>query len=154
MNLSTHLSMLYRGTGVIAVATMFAACSGMTHTEKDTTIGAGSGAVAGAVVGGPVGAVVGAGIGGVAGHEVGKDHTAGRSVTGEPMPYASNASGYNAGAVRSVQQALNDKGYAAGPADGTWGPSTETALRRFQEAQGLPVTGRPDARTRAALGIG
>ena len=155
MNPSIHLSRLYRGTGVIAVATMFAACSGMTHTEKDTTVGAGGGAVAGAVVGGPVGAVVGAGIGGVAGHEVGKDHTAGRSaVTGEPMPSAANAPAYNPGAVRSVQQALNDKGYGAGPADGTWGPSTETALRRFQEAQGLPVTGRPDARTRAALGVG
>ena len=71
---------------VLAIAAMFAGCSGMTHKEKDTTIGAGSGAVAGAVVGGPIGAVVGAGVGGVAGHEVGKSHEQGKAITGEPMP--------------------------------------------------------------------
>ena len=71
---------------VVSVAAVLAACSNMTHKEKDTTIGAGGGAVAGAVVGGPVGAVVGAGVGAVAGHEVGKQHEQGKSVTGEPMP--------------------------------------------------------------------
>jgi phage tail tape-measure protein len=147
MNLST----LYRGAGVIAVASMFVGCSSMNHTEKDTTIGAGSGAIAGAVVGGPVGAVVGAGVGGVAGHEVGESHAAGRSaITGEAMPSANAPSAM----TRSIQQALNDKGYAAGPADGTWGPATEAALRRFQQTQGLPVTGRPDVQTRVALGLG
>jgi osmotically inducible lipoprotein OsmB len=70
----------------LAVAAVLASCSSMTHKEKDTTIGAGSGAVAGAVVGGPVGAVVGAGVGAFAGHEVGKAHEQGKSITGEPMP--------------------------------------------------------------------
>lgn len=50
------------------------ACSGMTHREKSTAIGASVGAVAGAVVtGGVVGTGVGAAIGGVIGNQVGKD---------------------------------------------------------------------------------
>ncbi len=50
------------------------ACSGMSHREKSTAIGAGVGAVAGAVVtGGVVGTGVGAAIGGVIGNQVGKD---------------------------------------------------------------------------------
>jgi peptidoglycan hydrolase-like protein with peptidoglycan-binding domain len=55
--------------------------------------------------------------------------------------------------VRNVQQALNAKGFNAGPADGQWGPSTETALKQFQTAQGLPSTGVLDARTMNALGV-
>ena len=46
----------------------------LTHTQKDTVVGAGTGAVAGAVVAGPVGAAVGAGVGGVVGHKVGERH--------------------------------------------------------------------------------
>src|SRR5262249_50271915 len=78
---------------IAAMAFVFAGCSGMSHTEKDTTVGATGGAVAGAVVAGPVGAVVGGVGGAVVGHEVGKEHTAqGRpGVTGPNPPVASNA---------------------------------------------------------------
>ena len=49
------------------------ACSGMSHQEKDTAVGAGVGAAAGAVMGGGVvGTGVGAVVGGVIGNEVGK----------------------------------------------------------------------------------
>jgi Putative peptidoglycan binding domain len=139
---------------VAALALVFAGCSGMSHTQKDTTVGAATGAVAGAVVAGPVGAVVGGVGGAVVGHEVGKDHTAqGRpGVTGPNPPIASNAP-YSLSTVRSVQQALNAKGFNAGPVDGQWGPSTEIALKRFQTAQGLPSTGALDARTLNALGV-
>jgi hypothetical protein len=139
---------------VAAIALVFAGCSGMSHTEKDTTVGATGGAVAGAVVAGPVGAVVGGVGGAVVGHEVGKDHTAqGRpGVTGPNQPIASN-SPYSSSTVRNVQQALNAKGFNAGPADGQWGPSTEIALRQFQTAQGLPATGVLDTRTMSALGV-
>jgi len=139
---------------VAAIALVFAGCSGMSHTQKDTTVGATSGAVAGAVVAGPVGAVVGGVGGAVVGHEVGKDHTAqGRpGVTGPNPPIASN-SPYSSSTVRNVQQALNAKGFNAGPADGQWGPSTEIALKQFQTAQGLPSTGVLDARTMTALGV-
>ena len=50
------------------------ACSGMTHQQKSTAIGAGVGAVGGAAVsgGGVLGTLGGAAVGGVIGHEVGK----------------------------------------------------------------------------------
>jgi osmotically inducible lipoprotein OsmB len=65
--------------GTIALATAslmgLGACSGMTHQEKSTAIGAGVGAVGGAAVtgGGALGTLGGAAVGGVIGHEVGKD---------------------------------------------------------------------------------
>ena len=46
-----------------------------------------------------------------------------------------------------VQQALNDRGFNAGPVDGQWGPATSDALRRFQLAAGLPATGSADSQT-------
>jgi osmotically inducible lipoprotein OsmB len=55
-------------------ATMLLGCSGMSTQEKDTAIGAGTGAVAGAVLtgGSTIGTVGGAAVGGLIGHEVGK----------------------------------------------------------------------------------
>jgi osmotically inducible lipoprotein OsmB len=49
-------------------------CSGMSHQEKDTAVGAGVGAAAGAVItgGSAVGTGVGAVLGGVIGNEAGK----------------------------------------------------------------------------------
>ena len=142
------------GTGSVAAIILLAAgCStwdSMTHREKDTTIGAGGGALAGAAGAGPVGAVVGAGVGGVAGHEVAKSEEAsGRRPQSTVASRTVNDSSY----VRSVQQALTDRGYSPGPADGQWGPSTEDALRRFQNSQGLQATGQLDSRTTSALGL-
>ena len=61
--------------GIIAIATGLSACAGMSHTEKDTLVGAGTGAVAGSVISGgnPVGVVGGAIAGGIIGHEIGED---------------------------------------------------------------------------------
>jgi len=69
-----------RTIGIIIIATGRSACAGMSHTEKDTLVGAGTGAVAGAVVSGgnPIGIVGGAVAGGIIGHEVGEDKDAGR----------------------------------------------------------------------------
>jgi len=49
-------------------------CADMTHSQRDTAIGAGAGAVGGAVLtgGSPIGVVGGAAVGGLIGHEVGK----------------------------------------------------------------------------------
>lgn len=55
--------------------------------------------------------------------------------------------------VRSVQEALKDKGYDPGTIDGAMGPQTAAALREFQKAEGLQSTGRVDAETRSKLGI-
>lgn len=53
--------------------------------------------------------------------------------------------------VRSAQQALNQMGYNAGTADGKMGQRTVNALKAFQRDNGLPVTGRLDNATAAAL---
>jgi phage tail tape-measure protein len=141
-------------TTIAAIALVFAGCSGMSHTQKDTTVGAATGAVAGALVAGPVGAVVGGVGGAVVGREVGKDHTAqGRPGVTDPDPSIASNSPYSSSTVRNVQQALNAKGFNAGPADGQWGPSTAIALKQFQTAQGLPPSGVLDTPTMNALGV-
>ena len=43
--------------------------------------------------------------------------------------------------VRTLQRRLELAGYASGPIDGRYGQLTEHAVRRFQAAHGLPVTG-------------
>jgi peptidoglycan hydrolase-like protein with peptidoglycan-binding domain len=49
--------------------------------------------------------------------------------------------------VREVQQGLLDIGYWPGPIDGIMGPRTRAALRRYQQDENLPVTGRLDLGT-------
>jgi hypothetical protein len=44
-----------------------------------------------------------------------------------------------------IQLALAVRGFRSGAMDGLDGPQTRGALRAFQEDQGLPVTGQPDA---------
>ncbi len=46
--------------------------------------------------------------------------------------------------VTAVQTALNARGYDAGPTDGALGPKTRAAIRGYQSAEGLPVTGQID----------
>ena len=95
--------------------------------------------------------VVVGGVGGAyAGHEV-----AGKEQTARSSTYSSSTapSRYDPTTVRNVQQALNDKGYDAGPIDGQWGPNTEEAVRRFQQASGLPPTGELEGSTLSALGV-
>ena len=55
------------------------------------------------------------------------------------------------GDTRSAQEALQAKGYNPGPIDGVYGPRTTAAVRDFQKAEGLKVTGRMDTDTRAKL---
>ena len=55
--------------------------------------------------------------------------------------------------TREVQGKLSEMGYYKGKADGVVGADTEEAIRKFQKAKNLPVTGRLDTRTRAELGV-
>lgn len=55
--------------------------------------------------------------------------------------------------VMQAQQALTAAGYHLGEPDGKPGPATTTALKKFQTDRHLPVTGKLDAITLAALGI-
>lgn len=66
---------------------------------------------------------------------------------GRPIPARGGAE-----QLRSVQNALAAAGYNPGPADGVIGPRTRQALRDFQKAKGLKVTGTPTPETLQALG--
>jgi peptidoglycan hydrolase-like protein with peptidoglycan-binding domain len=69
-------------------------------------------------------------------------------------PATSLQQGARGDSVRALQQALLDRGVTIrGGADGVFGAATTEALRRFQTANGLSVTGIVDAATAAALGL-
>jgi len=55
--------------------------------------------------------------------------------------------------VREAQQALNQRGFHAGPPDGFVGPATQVAVRNFQASANLQATGQLDPQTLDALGI-
>jgi N-acetylmuramoyl-L-alanine amidase len=55
--------------------------------------------------------------------------------------------------VIGAQILLGRRGYYRGDIDGVYGPGTEFALRAFQAEVGLPVSGRLDMQTLAALGL-
>ncbi len=60
--------------------------------------------------------------------------------------------GHKGHRTTALQKALNDKG-ADLNSDGEFGENTQTALKKFQQKVGLPVTGRGDTTTCAALGL-
>ena len=141
----------------VAIVAMLGGCSSWQTADKTqgAMAGAAGGAVAGALVGGPIGAV----IGGVGGAFVGHETTGYESkATTTPAPTATatptpTSSAYDASTIRAVQQALNSRGYNAGAIDGQWSASTQDAVRRFQQASGLPVTGDLNPTTLSALGL-
>ena len=53
--------------------------------------------------------------------------------------------------IRQAQTALKDKGHDPGPIDGIHGPRTSAALRSYQKAENIKVTGRLDSETRSHL---
>lgn len=55
-------------------------------------------------------------------------------------------------ATAEVQKRLLELGYEAGTPDGVMGKKTADALRKFQQDNNIPVTGRPDSDTVSKLG--
>jgi len=55
--------------------------------------------------------------------------------------------------VRQAQMALKNRGYDPGEMNGMVSSQTQVAIRQFQTANSLPVTGKLDLQTQAALGI-
>ncbi len=55
--------------------------------------------------------------------------------------------------VRQIQQKLKDEGYRVGAIDGIWGPKTSSALKEFQQAQGIEADGKLSQSTISALGM-
>ena len=55
---------------------------------------------------------------------------------------------------RLIQTLLGIAGYDAGPADGVWGPRSQSAMRQYQYSAGLIQTGHPNEETLELLGLG
>jgi len=61
--------------------------------------------------------------------------------------------GHRGHRTSALQKALNAKGGADLNGDGEFGMKTQAAIKAFQRSAGLPVTGKGDAATLAALGL-
>jgi len=55
--------------------------------------------------------------------------------------------------IKAMQKALISRNLYQGPADGVWGPKTESAVRNFQTQSGIESTGTLNEPTARALGI-
>lgn len=55
--------------------------------------------------------------------------------------------------IKNVKEALTTKGIDPGPINGTMDNKTQQALRQFQQANDLPVTGMLDQQTATKLGV-
>ncbi len=55
--------------------------------------------------------------------------------------------------VRAAQVKLKARGYHSGSVDAVMGPQTVHALRRYQAANGLRITGEVDEGTLVSLGV-
>lgn len=90
----------------------------------------------------------------------GKKSTSGRKTSAKQT--ASQASRYRRSAqkepapdrYKEIQQSLAEKGYFAGPVNGTWGPDSVEALKRFQRDQNIGDDGKLGSLSLIALGLG
>ena len=64
-----------------------------------------------------------------------------------------NKNPYSQTEVKSAQQKLKDDGYYNGKIDGSDGPMTRAAIRKYQKSQNLTVNGRLDQQTIGKLGV-
>ena len=55
--------------------------------------------------------------------------------------------------IQEAQTRLRGAGFDAGPVDGVLGPQTTNAIRKYQQSQGLPLTGELDEVTLKGLFI-
>lgn len=74
------------------------------------------------------------------------------SLPGEITPTVSQY-GSKGAEVTKIQQRLKNWGYFDGPVTGNYGSLTTEAVKKFQKAHGLPVTGNADAATLEKIGL-
>nr|WP_239520857.1 lytic murein transglycosylase [Pseudooceanicola aestuarii] len=84
---------------------------------------------------------------------IGVGHLSDRIAGGGPLvtDFPPDIHGLTLGDRKRLQQRLNAAGFDAGTPDGVLGKKTEAAIRAFQRARGLPVTGTPSAALLAQL---
>ncbi len=66
------------------------------------------------------------------------------TTTAQDPPAVEASLGLDRSARRLIQQGLRNEGFDPGAPDGLFGPRTRGALRRWQEARGMPATGYLD----------
>src|SRR5689334_1603420 len=71
----------------------------------------------------------------------------------QPAPGLSYSQALNTPAVMQVQDRMRQAGLYSGRVDGVWGPDSQQALERFQQRNGLQVTGTLNQATAATLGL-
>lgn len=64
-----------------------------------------------------------------------------------------NSSAQSNDVVKRAQEALNRAGYNVGVADGKAGPGTTAQIRKYQADKRIPISGKFDSATLAALGL-
>jgi peptidoglycan hydrolase-like protein with peptidoglycan-binding domain len=77
-----------------------------------------------------------------------------RQATAKRAPAPKRGAALPGEAILQAQEALKASGYYRVEPDGKGGPATTAALKKFQTDRHLPVTGKLDAITLGALGIG
>ncbi|HJY78961.1 MAG TPA: peptidoglycan-binding domain-containing protein [Burkholderiales bacterium] len=70
-----------------------------------------------------------------------------------PDPAQGGSSDPYTGFITGVQEKLRELGFDAGPANGDFGPKTQTALGQFQLSRDIPASGQLDDATLAELGM-
>jgi peptidoglycan hydrolase-like protein with peptidoglycan-binding domain len=60
---------------------------------------------------------------------------------------------FSANTVKAAQQQLKQQGYYSGNVSGNVGPNTQMAIRKYQKANNLPVTGQLNPATLKSLGV-
>jgi lipid-binding SYLF domain-containing protein len=85
-----------------------------------------------------------------------KKHTEPTGVVAKRTPVGGPASPVTAlkkPDVMRAQESLHEKGYYNGSIDGIIGPMTRKALREYQKAENLPISGQLDVQTATKLGV-
>jgi len=70
-----------------------------------------------------------------------------------PDPAQGGSADPYTGFITHVQERLRELGFDAGPANGDFGPKTQTALGQFQLSRDIPASGQLDDATLAELGV-
>ncbi|MBK1713775.1 lytic murein transglycosylase [Rubrivivax gelatinosus] len=63
--------------------------------------------------------------------------------TGVQSPWPRDLRALSRSQLLTLQQALNERGFASGAPDGTLGPATRDGIRQYQRSLGLPADGYP-----------
>ena len=70
-----------------------------------------------------------------------------------PVVMTAEAAAYSKTTIKAVQKKLNKEGYDCGTPDGVAGKATKAAIKKYQKAEGLKVTGTINKELLKSMGI-